>query len=59
MVYIYVKFESIIIKICPTMGLNANMHLPLKQEMLKVKVKDKGRNGYIAHHGISSIVFSQ
>ena len=30
---------------CPTMALDANLLLTLKNEILKVKVKDKGRKG--------------
>ena len=37
---IHVKFERLLI--FTTMNLNANLYLTLKQEMLKVKVKDKG-----------------
>ena len=43
--YMYVKFERVIINSVPLMDINANLHLTLKLEVLKVKVKDKGRNG--------------
>ena len=44
---IHVEFESFIIQFesfC-TMDLNTNFHLTLKQEMLKVKMRDMGHNG--------------
>ena len=39
-----VKYERVVIKSVPAMDINANLHLTLKLEMLKVKVIDKGRN---------------
>ena len=36
-----VKFERVIVNSVPLMDLNTNLHLTLKLEMLKVKVKDK------------------
>ena len=45
-VYQNVKYETIIIiKGVPTMDINATLHLVLKLEMLKVKVKNKDCNG--------------
>ena len=44
-VYINVKFEIVIINSFPTKDLNANLHLILTLEMLKVKVKDNGNSG--------------
>ena len=41
----HVKIERIIVKSFPTIELNANLHLTLKLEMSKVKVKNKGHNG--------------
>ena len=42
----HVLFEIVnIINSVPLMDLNANLHLTLKLEMLKVKVKDKGCDG--------------
>ena len=40
-----VKYERGIINSFPIMDINPNLHLTLKLEMLKIKVKDKGRNG--------------
>ena len=36
------EFSSIVFP--PPMDIKANLHITLKLEMLKVKVKDKGRN---------------
>ena len=41
----HVKFERGTVNSAPTMDLNANLLMALKQEILKVKVKDKGING--------------
>ena len=43
-------FERFISNSAPTVDLNANFHLTLKQEILKVKVKDKDCNAY---HGVN------
>ena len=43
-VYQQVKYERVISNI-PKMDLNANLHLTLKLEILKVKVNKKGCNG--------------
>ena len=40
-----IKFERVIVNSTPTMDLNTNLHVTLKLEILKVKVKDKGING--------------
>ena len=43
--FMQVKFERVIVNSVPLMDLNTNLHLTLKLEILKVKVKDKGCNG--------------
>ena len=43
--YMQVKFERVIFNSVSLMDLNTNLHLTLKLEMLKVKVKDKGLDG--------------
>ena len=53
----YVKFERVIIISFPTMNLNSSLHLTLKLEMPKVKVKDKVHNGYCSSRCIYSFVY--
>ena len=42
--YLSATFERVFVNSVPLMDLNTYLNLPLKLEMLKVKVKDKDRN---------------